>query len=137
MKEYALKCTRADFNHAPKRNWDIVFEIIKGFQGHYRKSAPKQYKDANGRTKITEADNTDVIQKYYHNIFNQEISIDKNEIEKLPQRDTNEHLGRILSQNKVTTAIKNMASEKAPGRSGVVADMLKNSLPKDTTFSHA
>ena len=97
MQEYALKCTRADFDHTPKRTWDIVFEIIKGFQGHYKKSAPKQFKDANGKTKITEADNADVIQKYYHDVFNQEIITDKNEIEKLPQRDTNERLGRIPS----------------------------------------
>ncbi len=63
IKVYTLKCTRAVFNPAPKKTWDIVFEIIKGFQGHYKKSAPKQFKDTKRRTKICEANNVDIIRK--------------------------------------------------------------------------
>jgi hypothetical protein len=51
MKEYALKCSRLDFNHAPKKTWDIAFEIIKGFLGHFKKSTLKQFKDTKGKTK--------------------------------------------------------------------------------------
>lgn len=53
-----------------------------------------------------------------------------NEIRKLPQKETNENLRRPPSQKDVTTAIKNMASEKAPGKSGVMTNMLKN-LPRN------
>ncbi len=56
--------------------------------------------------------------------------MDTNEINKLHQRDINEQLGRLPSQTEVTKAIKGMSSEKAPGKSGVTTDMLKN-LPPD------
>jgi hypothetical protein len=49
MKEYALKFSRLDFNHAPKKTWDIVFEITKGFQGHHKKFTPKQFKNTKGK----------------------------------------------------------------------------------------
>jgi hypothetical protein len=71
MKEYALKCSRLDFTHAPKKTLKIVFEIIKGFQGHYNKSILKQFKDTKGKTKTGKADNADVIKEYYHEVFNQ------------------------------------------------------------------
>jgi hypothetical protein len=130
MKEYAQKCSRLNFNHAPKKTWDIVFEIIKGFQGHYKKSTPKQFKDAKGRTKTGEADNADVIKEYYHNVFNQKVNVDMNEINKLHQKDINEHLGRLPSQTDVTSAIKSMHNEKAPGKSGVTTNMLKTLPPE-------
>jgi hypothetical protein len=62
------------------RSWDIIFKILKGFQGQYKKSAPKQFKDANGRTNICLADNSDVIKKYSHDVFTKEISVDMSEI---------------------------------------------------------
>jgi hypothetical protein len=57
-----------------------------------------------------------------------------NEIDKLHQRDTNEHLGRLPSQTKVTTAIKDMSSKKAPGESGMTTNMLRN-LPLKVSTS--
>jgi hypothetical protein len=71
-----------------------------------------------------------VIKEYYQEVFNQKVNVEMNEIDKLPQKDTNEHLGRPPSQDEVTTAIKRMSSEKAPGKSGVTTDMLKN-LPTE------
>jgi hypothetical protein len=58
--------------------------------------------------------------------FNQENNVKMNEIDKLPQRDTNEHLGRLPSQIEAITAIKGTASEKVSDKSGVATNMLKN-----------
>lgn len=86
IHEYATKCTRTDFNSAPKKTWDIVFDIINQVQ--YKKST-KQFKGADRNTVTEEALNSSDIQEYYRKTFNQEVNVDKEEINKIPRKAFN------------------------------------------------
>lgn len=130
MLEYATKCKRTDFNSTPKKTWDIVFDIIKGFHCHFKKLAPKPFKGADGNSMTDEASNANVIQQYYQKIFNQENNVDMEKINNIPQKSFNEQLGNTPSYKEITSAIKGMASEKSPDVTGVTTDMLKNLPPE-------
>mmetsp|Transcript_17839 Transcript_17839/g.25395 ORF Transcript_17839/g.25395 Transcript_17839/m.25395 type:complete len:496 (+) Transcript_17839:690-2177(+) len=134
MRKYADKCKRKNFNHTPKATWDIVHDIMKGFQGHYKNKAQKQFKDPNGIIGTDDHTNADIIQQYYQNVFNQEVNIDQNEINKLFQHQYNYELGDPPSHQEVSKAIKRTASEKSPGETTVTTDMLKNLPPEAFDF---
>ena len=134
MKYYADKCRHNHFNHAPKATWDIIRDITKGFQGHYKNKAPKQFKDPNGTIGTDDHANADIIQQYYQGVYSQEVNIDQNEINNLPQHQFNYELGDPPTYQEVTQAIKRTASEKSPGQTAVTTDMLKNLPPEAFTF---
>jgi len=130
MLHYAQKCKRSDFNLSPKSTWDIFFEICKVYQGHHKRKAPKHFQDKEGSVGTSDGHNADIIAEYFTNIFNQEVQVDENEINKIPQRPTDDSLGTTPTYDEINKTIAKMASEKAPGTSGTTTDMLKN-LPQD------
>jgi hypothetical protein len=50
--------------------------------------------------------NANVIEQYYQKIFNQEVNVDMEEINKIPQKAFNEQLGNTRSCKEITSAIK-------------------------------
>ena len=103
MKHYADKCRRNNFNHAPKATWDIVRDMIKGFQGHFKNKAPKQFKNPEGITGTDDHTNADIIQQYYQGVYSQEVNIDQSEIDKLLQCQFNYELGELPTYQEVTS----------------------------------
>ena len=85
MFHYAQKFKRANFNLSPKASWDIFFEICKCYQGQHKRRASKQFQDAHGDTGLTNAHNADIIANYFTNVYNQEVQIEEDKINKLPQ----------------------------------------------------
>jgi hypothetical protein len=43
---------------------------------------------------------------YYHEVFNREVNLDMSKVDKLHQRNMNEHLGRTPSQSEVPQPLK-------------------------------
>ena len=110
MKHYANKCRRNNFNHVPKATWDIVRDMIKGFQGHFRNKAHKQFITPEGITGFDEHANADIIQQYYQGVYSQQTLT--SEIEKLFQHQFNYELGDPPpTYQEVSQAIKRTASE--------------------------
>jgi len=134
MKHYADKCRRNNFNHAPKATWDIVRNMIKGFQGHFKNKAPKQFKNPEGITGTDDHANADTIQQYYQGVYSQQVNIDQSEINKLFQHQFNYELGDPPTYQEVSQAIKRTASEKSPGQTAITTDMLKNLPPEAFLF---
>jgi hypothetical protein len=130
MFYYAQKCKRTDFNISPKSTWDIFIQICKGYQGHHKRKAPKQFQDTEGNTGTSDAHNADIIAEYFTNVYNQEVEVYEDEINKLPQQPFDGNLGTTPTYDEINKTISKMASEKAPGTSGTTTDMLKN-LPED------
>jgi hypothetical protein len=71
MLNYAQK--RANFNMSPKSTWDIFFEMCKGYQGHHKRKALKQFQDVEGNTGTSDAHNADIAVEYFTNIYNQDV----------------------------------------------------------------
>ena len=134
MKHYADKCRRNNFNHAPKATWDIVRDMMKGFQGHFKNKAPKQFKNPEGIIGTDDHANADIIQQYYQGVYSQEVNIDQSEINKLFQHQFNYELGDLPTYQEVSQAIKRTASEKSPGQTAITTDMLKNLPLEAFTF---
>ena len=62
-EHYADKCGRNNCNHAPKATWDIVRDMMKGFQGHFKKKALKQFKNPKGIIGTDDHANGDTVQQ--------------------------------------------------------------------------
>ena len=117
-----------------KSNMGHVCDMMKGFQGHFKNKAPKQFKDTTGTVGTDDYTNANIIQEYYQQVYSQQVSIDQNEINNLPQHQYNYEIGDPPSQQEVIQAIKRTASEKAPGETAVTTDMLKNLPPEAFIF---
>jgi hypothetical protein len=83
---------------------------------------------------IDEASNANIIQEYYQKIFNQEVIVDMEEMNKIPQKSFDEHLDHTPSYKEAVYAIKGMVSEKSPSVTGVTTDMKKKLPPKGFTL---
>ena len=126
----AAKCQRENFKDDPKAAWDIIFEIIEGFNAHHHKYNPKNFANARGKIAMSKPENAEILKKHFHEVFNRSTMIDETIIDEILQRPTANHLDNAPSVIEVKAAVKKMKNNKSPGISGATTDMFKN-LPEE------
>ena len=84
---------------------------------------------------MNNTENTEILKKHFHNVFNRNTKIDPTVIDQIDQRSNASTLDNLPSLAEVTLALKKVKNNKAPRLSGVTIDMLKTSQRKDMHYS--
>jgi len=61
---------KENFKEPPKDSWDIIFKIMEGYQGHYKKKNQMNFKNENGMIVMDDKSNVTILQNHYHEVFN-------------------------------------------------------------------
>ena len=72
-----MKCQSMHFKDDPKAAWNIVFQIIEGFDSHHGNSNPKHF--ANKRIQIAtkNSENAKILKTHFQKVFNNLTAIEK------------------------------------------------------------
>ena len=130
QKFFAIKCQRNHFIDDPKAAWEVVFQIIEGFNAHHKDYKPKNFANNNGKTSSNDKDNAMILKSFFHDVFNRKATIDPSILDELTQRPAFTSLDMAPSIDEIKAAVKKMKNNKAPGISGTTTDMIKN-LPEE------
>jgi hypothetical protein len=66
--------------------------------------------------------------------FNCHAEVDYSVLDSIPRHETQHHMGEVPTWTKLKNAIRRMVNDKAPGKSGLTTDILKNLPPKAFQF---
>jgi hypothetical protein len=127
--EYTERCRKQDFRINPKEAWSMVFKIMEEYQNHHKVCMPRNFKNKLGIEAKNDENNAKILNTHFYSLFNSNVLVDETVLERIPQRKVATHLDETPSEKEVKSAIDSMAYDKAPGKSGLSTDMIKN-LPE-------
>jgi len=79
-------CQRDFFKETPKDSWNVIFKIMEGCQGHYKKMNQMNFKNENGMIAMHDKSNVTILQNHYHEVFNQRVDVEETILEQMEQR---------------------------------------------------
>jgi len=82
---FADKCKCESFKTDPKSSWNILFQLIKGFEGHHQTHKSKRFMDKRGRLANMDKMNVNILHDHYQNVFNRAVNIDLTILEEIEQ----------------------------------------------------
>ena len=121
---FAAKCQASHFKDNPKAAWEVVFQIIEGFNAHHSDYNPKTFSNKEGRISKNTEENTRTLKTHFQEVFNRDSEFDPTVIDDLTQLPIISTLDNTPTADEIRGAIKKMKNNKAPGLSGVTTDML-------------
>ena len=101
----ANKCQLTHFKDDAKGAWNIVSEIMEGFQTHHKMNNLKNFNDPNGKTAINDKENARVVKHFYQQVFDCMMPIDMTITEKLNQKPVNHEIGQPPAKQQILSAI--------------------------------
>jgi hypothetical protein len=108
----------------------MVFKLMEGFQTHHRRTKEKNFKFEDGRIAKNNDENAKILKGRFSKLFNSQVGIDMAVLEDIPKHEVQHKLGDVPTKTEIKKAISKMANNKAPGKSGLTTDMIKNLPPK-------
>ncbi len=124
--EYAEKCQTAHLKINPKETWSMVFKIMEGFQTHHKSEVERFFRFKDGKLAKNADENAEVLKSHFSSLFNSQVEVDNTVLEEIPKHEIQHELGKVPSKAEIRRAISKMANNKAPGKSGLTTDMIKN-----------
>jgi len=82
---FAIKCQREHFINDPKAAWEVVFQIVEGFNVHHKECKPKNFANNNGKTSSNDKDNSKILKSHFQEVFNRKATIDPSVLDELTQ----------------------------------------------------
>jgi len=126
---------RKHFIDNPKAAWEVVFQIIEGFNVHHKEYKPKNFTNNNGKMSSHDKDDAKILKTYFQDVFNRKATIDPSILDELTQRPVTMSFDMVPSIDEIKTAEKKR-KKKAPGIFGTTTDMIKIYLKRASKFSH-
>jgi hypothetical protein len=127
---YAEKCQSDHLKINPREAWDMVFKLMEGFHTHHRRNTEKNFKSKDGRIAKSSDVNAKILKTHFSELFNNQVEVDMTVLEDIPNLEVQHKLGDTPSAAEIRKAISKMENNKAPGKSGLTTDMIKNLPPK-------
>jgi len=103
---------------------------MDGFQTHHRTNVEKMFKSKNGKVAINDLENAEILKDHFTSLFNSQTRVDFSVVDEIPNHISQQVLGKVPSKTEIKKAISKMASNKAPGKSGLTTDMIKCLPPR-------
>ncbi len=76
----------------------------------------------------------EALKSHFSSLFNSQVEIDATVLDEKPKHEIQYKLGDISSKAEIKRAASKMANIKAPGKSGLTTNMIKNLPPKALDF---
>lgn len=114
----------------PKKLGACFLKLMEGFQSNHKAFVPKNFLNKAGVEAKNDADNVKILREHYHNLFNCCAEIDLSVLDNIPEHEVQHHMGNVSTRTEIKKAVWRMANDKAPEKSGLTTDMLKNLPPK-------
>ena len=73
---FIIKCQREHFIDDPKAAWEVVNQIIEGFNMHHKECKPKIFANSNGKMSSNNKDNSKILKTYFQEVSNRKVTID-------------------------------------------------------------
>jgi len=84
--EFAEKCQKKDFRTNPKEAWQMVRQLMNGFQKHHKPLVQKLFKNKMGKIATNKTENRLNVESHWKNVFNRHATYDEKIIEEIEQR---------------------------------------------------
>lgn len=107
---------------------------MDGFQTHHKKSVERSFKFRDGKIAESETENAEDLKTYLSSLFNNQAKVDFSVVDAILNHVTKHLLGKVPTKSKIKKAISRMASNKAPGKTGLSTNMIKNLPTKALNF---
>jgi hypothetical protein len=75
-----------------------------------------------------------MLKTHFSLYFKSQVKVDFTVPDEIPQHQTQHKLGETPSKAEIKRAISSMANDKAPGKTGLTTDKIKNLPPKALDF---
>jgi len=117
-----MRCQSKHFKDDLKAAWDIVFQIMEGFDSHHGNYNPKTFANRRSQIATKNSENAEILKTHFQKVFNNQTGI----VEEIKQRPIAFNLECAPMNEEVRNAHKTMKNNTAPGLMGITTDMLKN-----------
>jgi hypothetical protein len=125
---FTEKCQMSHLKTNPKKVWSMI--LMDGFQPHHKTNVEKNFKSKDGKVVTNDTENAEILKAHFTSLFNSHTRVDFSVLDEIPNHITQHILGEVPSKTEIKKAISKMASNKAPGKSGLTTDMIKCLPPK-------
>ena len=118
----------ADITHQIPQNlkhfWQAITTLKEGILGLHKSSDIMRFANEDG-TFTTSDEEVEILSKFFHDVYNRNVSIDWSVLEEIKKKPTLKQLNDPLTRMEFNQAIKKKILHKAPGLNGVTPNAIK------------
>jgi len=101
------RCQNKHFKDDMKAAWDIVFQIIEGFDSHHSNYNPESFANKRSQIATKKSENAKILKTHFQKAFNNLTAIDLSIVEEMEQRPIAFNLECAPMSEEVRNAQKN------------------------------
>ena len=109
----------------PKDSWQAITTLKGGILGHHISPDIMRFANEDGTFSTSDEEVVKLLSKYFHDVYNRNVSIHWSVLEELKNKPTLKQLNDPLTRLDFNRAIKKIIIHKAPGLNGVSPNAIK------------
>ena len=110
---------------SPKKAWENIYTLKKGFQGHHRDHLSLNFKMPNGSLSASTDEILETLTPHFYNVYNKNRPFDPKAINDIPQRPFVDNLDRDILYSDFNLALKKLTWHKSGGLNHISPNALK------------